>query len=138
MGGDSIGGINGNTYQQHDDGSSMDMAYGAGGHLQMNGQQRQKAYSGGVNGGLEAGQTFDEQHYSQRQGMMGGNDGQYTNQELDYDQQTYDNSENMPLEFRDEYRFKNGAIYKGQWRGAARHGRGVQVWPDGARYEGEW
>jgi len=35
---------------------------------------------------------------------------------LDQDQ-TYDNSnannENLPLETRDEYKFKNGAIYKG-------------------------
>lgn len=26
----------------------------------------------------------------------------------------------------------------GQWRGTMRHGFGVQVWPDGAKYEGYW
>ena len=30
----------------------------------------------------------------------------------------------------------NKAVYKGQWKGKMRHGYGVQVWPDGARYEG--
>ena len=42
------------------------------------------------------------------------------------------------VEERDEYYFKNGAIYKGQWRGNVRHGFGVQTWPDGAKYEGYW
>ena len=26
----------------------------------------------------------------------------------------------------------------GQWKGQMRHGYGIQVWPDGARYEGYW
>ena len=42
------------------------------------------------------------------------------------------------VEERDEYYFKNGAVYKGQWRGTVRHGFGVQTWPDGAKYEGYW
>lgn len=46
--------------------------------------------------------------------------------------------DNMPVEYREEYRFKNGAIYRGQWKGTMRHGHGTQIWPDGARYEGEW
>lgn len=29
-------------------------------------------------------------------------------------------------------------IYQGQWKGDVRWGYGVQVWPDGARYEGNW
>ena len=66
--------------------------------------------------------TFDDHHYGQRDGHN------YTNNELDqegtndFNQQ---NNENLPLEYRDEYKFKNGAIYKGQWRGTVRHGRGV-------------
>lgn len=36
------------------------------------------------------------------------------------------------------HRFRTGATYKGQWLGNARHGFGVQVWPDGSRYEGQW
>ena len=47
-------------------------------------------------------------------------------------------SEEDGLEERDEYVFKNGARYKGQWKGNVRHGYGTQVWPDGARYEGYW
>lgn len=34
-------------------------------------------------------------------------------------------NEDMPLEYRDEYKFKNGAIYKGQWKGSVRHGYGI-------------
>ena len=34
------------------------------------------------------------------------------------------------------YTFKTGATYSGQWIGGFRDGFGVQVWPDGARYEG--
>lgn len=34
--------------------------------------------------------------------------------------------------------FASGATYLGQWRGNARHGEGVQRWPDGARYAGRW
>ena len=33
--------------------------------------------------------------------------------------------------------FENKAIYKGQWtQDGKRHGRGVQFWPDGSKYEG--
>ena len=46
--------------------------------------------------------------------------------------------EEAELEFRPEYIFDNGAIYKGQWKGEHRHGVGVQIWPDGAKYEGNW
>ena len=35
------------------------------------------------------------------------------------------------------YTFKTGATYTGQWIGGFRDGFGVQVWPDGARYEGK-
>lgn len=36
------------------------------------------------------------------------------------------------------YKYKNGAIYDGEWSGGFRHGRGVMTWPDGAVYSGEW
>ena len=42
------------------------------------------------------------------------------------------------LEYRDEFTFENGAVYKGQWRGEKREGYGVQIWVDGAKYEGMW
>lgn len=42
------------------------------------------------------------------------------------------------LEFKEEYVFENGAVYKGQWKNEKRHGFGVQIWPDGAKYEGYW
>ena len=43
------------------------------------------------------------------------------------------------LEVRLDFKFSNGATYKGQWLGQdIRHGFGVQIWPDGARYIGMW
>lgn len=42
------------------------------------------------------------------------------------------------LEYRPEFVFENGAVYKGQWKETYRHGYGVQIWPDGAKYEGYW
>ena len=44
---------------------------------------------------------------------------------------------NAPLKLK-EHRYRSGAIYIGEWRGGLRHGRGNMVWPDNARYEGEW
>ena len=41
-------------------------------------------------------------------------------------------------EERPTYTFKTGATYTGQWIGGFRDGYGVQVWPDGARYEGKF
>lgn len=29
-------------------------------------------------------------------------------------------------------------MYKGQIKNGERHGYGIQVWPDGAKYEGYW
>ena len=37
-------------------------------------------------------------------------------------------------EDRPDFVFENGARYKGQWKGNVRHGHGVQIWPDGAKY----
>ena len=42
---------------------------------------------------------------------------------------------------KEEYRvhqYQTGARYSGSWKGGLRHGTGNIVWPDGARYEGEW
>jgi MORN repeat len=39
-------------------------------------------------------------------------------------------------EERPTYTFKTGAKYTGQWVGGYRDGKGIQVWADGARYEG--
>lgn len=44
------------------------------------------------------------------------------------------------LEFREEVVYHDGAVYKGQLKVGTdiRHGFGIQVWPDGAKYEGNW
>ena len=42
------------------------------------------------------------------------------------------------LDFTSEMLFENGSMYKGYLLKGQRHGPGVQVWPDDARYEGEW
>ena len=34
------------------------------------------------------------------------------------------------------YTLRNGATYTGQWLEGMRDGNGVQLWPDGSRYEG--
>ena len=44
------------------------------------------------------------------------------------------------MELRQCVEYENGAIYYGEWEktGTNRHGRGIQVWTDGSRYEGYW
>jgi hypothetical protein len=42
----------------------------------------------------------------------------------------------MKRERRPPYTFKSGATYDGEWKGNMRDGWGIQVWPDGAKYEG--
>lgn len=39
---------------------------------------------------------------------------------------------------RPPHTFRSGAVYHGQWRGAARHGIGRQTWEDGAEFCGMW
>jgi len=51
---------------------------------------------------------------------------------------TDDESSEGEMEYKEEHRFPNGAIYKGGWKNGKRHGEGTQIWPDGARYEGSW
>ena len=56
-------------------------------------------------------------------------------EEMGYAEDTIESGdENGQIEYRDEFKFKNGAVYKGQWKGQMRHGQGEQIWPDGARY----
>lgn len=63
----------------------------------------------------------------------------------------HSSAEDGGLEYQENYRFPNGAIYTGtfllsthtnvaigQWKNGMRHGYGVQIWPDGAKYEGHW
>ena len=33
---------------------------------------------------------------------------------------------------------ENGTEYVGQWKNCKKEGKGVQVWPDTSRYEGDW
>ena len=42
----------------------------------------------------------------------------------------------MQREKRPPYTFKSGAVYEGEWKGNVRDGWGIQIWPDGAKYEG--
>ncbi len=47
--------------------------------------------------------------------------------------------EDEELENRGPYELDNGAIYIGHWSKAGlRHGQGIQLWPDGSKYEGYW
>ena len=39
---------------------------------------------------------------------------------------------------QDVFNYSTGAQYQGQWLGGLRHGFGQMMWPDGAKYEGEW
>ena len=57
---------------------------------------------------------------------------------VDEPEQNDEDSSDGELEYKQEHRFPNGAIYKGGWKNAMRHGEGTQIWPDGARYEGQW
>lgn len=34
--------------------------------------------------------------------------------------------------------FPSGVVYSGEWLGMFKHGHGVQTWPDGAKYDGDW
>lgn len=39
---------------------------------------------------------------------------------------------------RKPYKYSSGAVYRGEWCGGFRDGKGVMEWPDGAKYEGHW
>lgn len=45
---------------------------------------------------------------------------------------------NAKRERRDIHKYKTGATYEGDWIGGFRDGVGIQIWPDGAKYDGEW
>ncbi|CAE7385547.1 RSP1, partial [Symbiodinium pilosum] len=36
------------------------------------------------------------------------------------------------------FKFRSGAVYKGQWKNGMREGIGKQTWPDGASFVGQW
>ena len=46
----------------------------------------------------------------------------------------------VAVELRQSFEYEEVAIYYGEWEksGNRRHGRGIQVWKDGRRYEGYW
>ena len=47
--------------------------------------------------------------------------------------------EQIPADMTEgEHQFESGAVYRGMWLNRARHGYGEQIWPDGAKYQGEW
>ena len=42
------------------------------------------------------------------------------------------------LEEKGETKQQDGSVYKGQWKGQLKHGKGVLTYPDGAVYEGSF
>jgi len=57
-----------------------------------------------------------------------GNNNMYNDQEEDnWDQESEESEQEdfTQCEERAEFRFENGALYKGQWKGNVRHGYGV-------------
>ena len=51
-----------------------------------------------------------------------------------------DSEENINLELRPPNLLENDIIYYGEWdpENNLRHGRGIQIWPNGEKYEGYW
>ena len=49
-------------------------------------------------------------------------------------------NDGVPVELKQSVEYENRAIYYGEWKKNSnqRHGRGIQVWTDGSRYEGYW
>ena len=49
-------------------------------------------------------------------------------------------SDGVPVELKQCVEYENKAIYYGEWakNDNKRHGRGIQVWTDGSKYEGYW
>jgi len=37
-----------------------------------------------------------------------------------------------------DHKYENGTIYSGGWWNGLKDGNGEQLWPDGAKYDGEW
>jgi len=37
-----------------------------------------------------------------------------------------------------EHVYSKGGMYRGQWLGTQRHGKGKTTWIDGTYYEGDW
>ena len=46
----------------------------------------------------------------------------------------------MKVNLLESVEYENQAVYYGEWSQETkqRHGRGIQVWIDGSRYEGYW
>ncbi|NWS03469.1 RSPH1 protein, partial [Motacilla alba] len=44
----------------------------------------------------------------------------------------------VPNVFQGTYRFKNGALYTGNYLQNKKHGKGVFFYPDGSKYAGDW
>jgi len=55
-----------------------------------------------------------------------------------FDNEPDENLEEQPCEERDDVEYENGTIYRGNWQGNVKNGKGVQYWPDGSAYEGLW
>ena len=48
--------------------------------------------------------------------------------------------DNVPIELKQTVEYENKAIFLGEWSTLTlmRHGRGIQIWSDGSKYEGYW
>ena len=50
-----------------------------------------------------------------------------------------DLNDGIPVQEKEETQISGDTKYTGQWSTAGhRHGRGVMIWEDGAKYEGTW
>ncbi|NXP38390.1 RSPH1 protein, partial [Leiothrix lutea] len=50
----------------------------------------------------------------------------------------YECISSVPNVFQGTYRFKNGALYTGNYLQNKKHGKGVFFYPDGSKYAGDW
>lgn len=94
-------------------------------------------------GAMPAPQTIGPSGESPGRGAMGGAGGDGESRPTNYFDSDLEEFAKMPAcsevqERRAPHTFQSGAVYSGQWKGNARHGLGIQRWPDGASYEGEW
>jgi hypothetical protein len=42
------------------------------------------------------------------------------------------------LKGKGAYTWKDGSLYKGEWKNSMRHGFGTYTWPGGKKYQGHW
>lgn len=62
--------------------------------------------------------AFDQNGYNKQSSSARGSGNRFNDTSSPNGAPEYEeDNEDLPLEYREEYKFKNGAIYKGQWKG---------------------